>query len=76
MDFLKVIYENVKKKQKNIPFTASTSTSKGHRHFEVLKFYFVHIVKVCFVFKKQSLCLYSPVYASNTSNIRGNEKEQ
>ena len=28
-----------------------------------MKFYFAHIVKVCFVFKKQSLCLYSSAFA-------------
>ena len=28
-----------------------------------MKLYFVHIVKVCFVFKKQSLCLYFSIYA-------------
>ena len=29
---------------------------------DILKFYFVYIVKVCLFFKKQSLCLYSSVY--------------
>ena len=33
-----------------------------HRHFEDLWSYFVHIVKACFVFKKQWLCLYFSVY--------------
>ena len=35
MDFLKLIYENVEKKKKNIHFTTSISISAGHRHFEV-----------------------------------------
>ena len=34
MDFLKVIYENVKKTC--IHFTTSISVSTGHRHIEVL----------------------------------------
>ena len=34
MDFRKVIYENVKKK--NVLFTTNTSVYMGHRHFEVL----------------------------------------
>ena len=34
----------------------------SHRHFEVLWSYFAHIVKVCFDFKKQWLCLYSSLY--------------
>ena len=46
MDFRKVIHENVEKK--NISQTFSS----------FMKFYFVHIVKVCFVLKKQALCLY------------------
>ena len=37
-----------------------------YRVTDLLKFYevafLVHIVKVCFVIKKQSLCLYSSVY--------------
>ena len=32
----------------------------------LMKFYFVHIVKVSFVFKKQSLCLYSSPYMHKT----------
>ena len=53
------------KKKKH--FTTNISIYTGHKHFEVLgsfmKFHFVHIVKVCFVFKKLSLCLYSPIHA-------------
>ena len=40
--------------------------SKKNNNIYILKFYtfyFVHIVKVCFVFKKQSSCQYSSVYA-------------
>ena len=61
MDFWKVIYENFKKK----PFISQ------HTYLYVqltdflnfMKFFFVHIVKVCLVYKRQSLCLYSSVYA-------------
>ena len=31
-------------------------------YWSFMKFYFVHILKFFFVFKKQSLCLYSSVY--------------
>ena len=43
-----------------------------------MKFYFAHIVKVCFAFKKQSLCLYLYVYLymHKTFPKLGNEKEQ
>ena len=42
-----------------------------------MKFYFVHIVKVCFVFKKQSLCLYAyiPPYMHKILPTLGNEEE-
>ena len=62
MDFRKVIYENIKK---NI-------YSLHNKHIYIywlqpfwnfMKFYFVHIAKACFVFKKQSSSLYSSVYA-------------
>ena len=45
---------------------------------DILKFYedsFVHIVKVCFVFKKQSFCLYS-LYMHKILPTSGNKKEQ
>ena len=45
--------------KKNIHFITNTSMYKV---IDNLKFYFAHIVKVCFVFKKQLLCLYSSVY--------------
>ena len=61
MDFWKAVYENVEKK--NIHFTTNISLYMGQRHFEVLWSFILHInVKVCFVFKKQSLCSYSIVY--------------
>ena len=60
MDFWKVIYENVEKN----PFI-SQQTYLYIWVKDILKFYFVHIVKVCSVFKKQLLCLYSSVYALN-----------
>ena len=41
-----------------------------------MKFYFAHFVKVCFVFKKQSLCLCSSVYTQNkTLPTLENEKK-
>ena len=40
-----------------------------------MKFYFVHIVKICFVFKKQ-LYAYIPLYMNKTLLTFGNEKEQ
>ena len=50
-------------KKKNIHFTTNISLYMGQRHFEVLWSFILHInVKVCFVFKKQSLCSYSIVY--------------
>ena len=36
---------------------------RSQTFWSLMKFYFVHIVKVCFVFKKQSLNLYSSVYS-------------
>ena len=50
-----------------------TCIYRSQTFWSFMKFYFVHIVKVCFV-KKQSLCLYSSVYAKNTPNIRKWEK--
>ena len=40
-----------------------------------MKFYFVHIVKVCFVFKN-SYYAYIPPYMNKTLPTLGNEKEQ
>ena len=61
MDFRKVIYENVEKKKPSHNKHIYIYRSQIFRSF--MKFYLVHIVKVCFIFKKQSLCLYSSVYA-------------
>ena len=61
VDFWKMIFENADEKysfhNKHIFIYGS------HTFWSFVKFHFVHIVKVCFVFKKQSLCLYSSVYA-------------
>ena len=51
MDFWKVIYENVEKK--NHSFHNIHVNMYGSQTFwSFMKFYFVHIIKVCFVFKK------------------------
>ena len=52
MDFRKVIYENV---EKNIHFITNMSI---YTVTDILKFFedILHILKVCFVFKKQLLC--------------------
>ena len=57
-----VTYENF---EKNIRFILDIFIyiMYGSQAFwSFMKFYFVHIVKVCFVFKKQFLCLYFSVY--------------
>ena len=41
-----------------------------------MKFYFVHILKVRFVFKKNSHYAYIPLYMHKTLPTLGNEKEQ
>ena len=41
-----------------------------------MNFYFVYIVKVCFVSKKNNNYAYIPSYAHKTLSILGNEKEQ
>ena len=49
--------------KKNIHFIINISILYGsQKYWSFMKFYFVHIVKVCFVFKKQSLCFCSSVY--------------
>ena len=40
-----------------------------------MKFYFVHILKICFVFKGSHYA-YIPLYMHKTLLIFGNEKEQ
>ena len=73
MDFRKVIYENVKKNpfisQHTYLYVWVTDILKFY------KFYFDHIVKVCFVFKKQSYVYILP-YMYKTLPTLENEKEQ
>ena len=73
MDFWKVIYENVKKKKKKNSFHNKHIYIYGSQTF-YLKFYLACIVKICFVLRKQSLCLL-PLYMDKTIPT-GNEKEQ
>ena len=74
MDFRKGIYENVKKK--NIYFTTVDIYIYGSQTFwSFMKFYFVHIVKVCFVLKNYYYA-YIPPYMHKTLPALGNEKEQ
>ena len=73
MDFRKVIYENVEKKTFISQQTYLYIQSQTFWSF--VKFYFADVVKVCFVFKKQSLSLYSP-YMHKVLQTLGNEKEQ
>ena len=56
-----LIYEKLKKK--NIHFITNISIYiQSQTFWSFMKFYFVHIVKVYFVFKEQLLCLYSSIY--------------
>ena len=66
------------KRQKKTPFHNKHIYIYGSQTFWCfMKFYFAHIVRVCFVFKKHiwrnisiMTCLYSSIHAQNTSNIR------
>ena len=51
--------------KKNLHFTTNIYIYiyESQKFWSFMKFYFVHIVKVCFIFKKQSLCLYFSVHA-------------
>ena len=61
MDFREVIYENIKKEYS---FHIKHICIYWLQTFwNFMKFYFEHIAKVFFVFKKQSSSLYSSVYA-------------
>ena len=61
MDFQKVIYENVE--EKTLISQQTYRYTHGYMTFwSFMKFFFARIAKICFVFKKQSLCLYSTVY--------------
>ena len=71
MDIRKLIIKTLKKNHFTTNISIYTVT-------EILKFYedsFAYIVKVCFVFKKQSFCLYS-LYMHKTLPTSGNKKEQ
>ena len=65
------------KMSKKNHFTTNISIYPSHRHIEVLMFYFVHTVKVCFFYLQKTVIIFlnSSVYAQNTPNIR-NEKQQ
>ena len=54
----------------NISINISSQT-----FWSFMKFYFVHVVKVCFVFKN-SFYAYIPPYTNKTLPKLGNEKEQ
>ena len=56
-----VIFENVEKKHSF--HNKDIYIYESQTFWSFMKFYFVYILKVCFVFKKQSLCLYSSTYA-------------
>ena len=59
-------------KQKNIHFITDISLYiRSQTFWSFLKFYFVHIVKVCFVYYA-----YIPLYMNKTLLTLGNEKEQ
>ena len=63
MNFRKVIYENVEKKP--IHFTANIYIYGLQTFWSFMKFYFVHIVKVCFVFQNSHYA-YIPPYMHKT----------
>ena len=51
------------KRQKHLFHKKHIHIHRSQTFWSFIKFYIVHIAKVCSVFKKQSLCLYSSVYA-------------
>ena len=65
----------MKTSEKNIPFLTNISIYAVTDILKFLKFYFVHIVKVCFVFKNSDYAYISP-YMNKTLPTLGNEKEQ
>ena len=73
MDFRKVIDENVEKK--TVTSLQIYLNIRSQAFWSFMKFYFVHIVKVCFVFKN-SYYAYIPPYMNKTLPTLGNEKEQ
>ena len=75
MDFLEVIYENVEKKKHS--FHNKHIYVYGLQTFwSFMKFYLVHIVKVCFVIKKHYAYTYISLYMHKTHTTLGNEKKQ
>ena len=70
MDFWKVIYENVGKNT-----FISKPTYLYIRTIDILKFYFVCIVKVCFFFKNSHYVYILP-HMHKALPTLGNEKEQ
>ena len=65
-----------KRWKKNIYFTTVDIYIYGSQTFwSFMKFYFVHIVKVCFVLKNYYYA-YIPPYMHKTLPALGNEKEQ
>ena len=73
MDFRKVIYENAQKKKSFHNKHIYTCGSQTFRSF--MKFYFGHIVKICFVFKN-IYYIHITLYMHRTPPTLGNEKEQ
>ena len=73
MDFRKVIYENAQKKKSFHNKHIYTCGSQTFRSF--MKFYFGHIVKICFVFKNIHY-IHITLYMHRTLPTLGNEKEQ
>ena len=59
--------------RKKINLTTNISMYMGHRHF--VKFCFVHIVKISFVFKNSHYA-YIPPYMHKILPTLGNEKEK
>ena len=63
--YVGILESDIRKRQKknHIHFTTNIFTLYGSQaYWSFLKLYFVHTVKVYFVFNKQLLCLYSSVY--------------
>ena len=73
MDFRKVIYENVEKKNHLI---TNISIYTGHRYFEVLWSFILYILWRFVLSLKNSHYAYIPPYMHKTLPTLGNEKEQ
>ena len=74
MDFWKVIYENVGKKPHSF-HNQQICIYRSQTFWSFMKFHFVHIVKVYFVFKNSNYA-YIPPYIHKTLPALVNEKEQ